>query len=85
MPMSTNIRSRARSEAAESPSGSWTRRFRPAVPGARWDTTVSAVPQDVLDHIGLRRFDKSHDLPHPAAFETGQRVGPGLRVLKIRA
>ena len=61
------------------PSGAWMRQ----VPGRRCPrrggTPQPTVPQDLLDHIALRRLDESDHFHHAAALGTGQRVDLGLR------
>jgi hypothetical protein len=53
----------------------------------RGGTPQVAVPQDLLDHVTLRRLEERHDLQRAASFGTGQRIeledpldehGPGL-------
>jgi len=47
---------------------------RGAVPAARTSTTQAAVPQDLLDHVALRRFDEGYHLHLAATRRTNQGV-----------
>ena len=90
MASSTKVSSRGSWEAeslSQLPSGSWTQPSRAGRCPGRGGTPQPTVPQDLLDHVALRRLDEGDDLHLAATLGTGQRVdlvhpldehGPGL-------